>query len=411
MALMALASDIVSAWIIIALACALIILAGILMRQRRELKEQNALLRAKESNLRAVMDNAPVEIFLKDADGRYLEINRQFERLLNVTNDEVRGLYPADIHDPGLAERTREHDLHVLRTGKVLVRDERTRTPEGERVLHTIKFPVRDTQGRITGLGAVISDITADVTARDRARQAEQRLVDAVDALPAGFVFVQPDGRVGMTNRLYQDMLAQLGVDPGSDQDFETLVRLLVRHGAVPEAEGREEDWIADRLAFHDRHGNEIEYQMPDGRWFKAYDRPTSDGGMVGIRVDITDLKRQQEILERAITDRDAAERRFHDIAQVSSDWFWEQDKDLRFTFISDGYIRATGGDISGRIGKTREELIDGDPLILESSDWDWLNRQTAAREAFQDFVYGVFDNPEKPIWVRINGSPIYDEA
>ena len=55
-----------------------------------------------------------------------------------------------------------------------------------------------------------------------------------------------------------------------------------------------------------------------------------------------------------------ASEARIRDFAEMSSDWFWEQDADLRFTWISDG---ATSGYGHGREyrGKTRWELANGD--------------------------------------------------
>ncbi len=73
-------------------------------------------LRASEARLRAILDHAPMEIYLKDLGGRYVEINRRYEDLWGVTNAEVRGKLPGEVHDdPAFAEASRTHDLAVLR--------------------------------------------------------------------------------------------------------------------------------------------------------------------------------------------------------------------------------------------------------------------------------------------------------
>ena len=54
------------------------------------------------------------------------------------------------------------------------------------------------------------------------------------------------------------------------------------------------------------------------------------NGGLAGLRMDITDLKRIQSALHDS-------ERRLRDFAELASDWFWEQDADANFTWFSDG--------------------------------------------------------------------------
>jgi PAS domain-containing protein len=76
---------------------------------------KRALMQAEDhqGRLRAIFDNAPVEMYLKDGEGRYIEINRRFEELFDVKNSEIRGRFPSDIHDTELAETTRAQDLEV----------------------------------------------------------------------------------------------------------------------------------------------------------------------------------------------------------------------------------------------------------------------------------------------------------
>ncbi len=65
-------------------------------------------------------------------------------------------------------------------------------------------------------------------------------------------------------------------------------------NGLYPEAVGREQEWLSERLAHHTLPQSTVEYQIGD-RWLRVEERRTADGGSVGIRVDITDLKKTQE--------------------------------------------------------------------------------------------------------------------
>lgn len=120
-------------------------------------------LRDKERQLDAIFKYSPAEIYLKDAEGRYERISSQFEKIFNVTNEFAEGKFPSDVHHRMLAETTREQDLEVLKTGKVVTREELTVLENDDERLHTlltIKFPIFDDNDRVSGLGAMVTDIT-----------------------------------------------------------------------------------------------------------------------------------------------------------------------------------------------------------------------------------------------------------
>jgi len=143
-------------------------------------------------------------------------------------------------------------------------------------------------------------------------------------------------------------------------------------------------------------------------------DRPARQ--LSGILIDISEQKQREEALraahddlQRAMTARDAAEKRFFDIAEISADWFWEQDADLRFTFISDSFERINGG-MRLHIGKTLHELVADNPKVGRSADWDGLFAKLAARAPFRDFVFRSFGSSDSDYWVRMSGSPFFDK-
>ncbi|MFT5797649.1 MAG: PAS domain S-box-containing protein [Candidatus Azotimanducaceae bacterium] len=137
-----------------------------------------------EGRIQAIFQNAPAEIYLKDEQGRYVMINPEFERLFQVKNADVVGLLPTDIHDEELGAKTRAHDLQVLNEQKTVVRDDTALTNSGLRTLHTIKFPTYDQSGTLTGLGAIVTDVTELRTVEMEFRQFQK--MEAIGQLTGG---------------------------------------------------------------------------------------------------------------------------------------------------------------------------------------------------------------------------------
>ena len=132
-------------------------------------QSKNELLTYKQQ-LDAIMDNAPVEVILKDREGRYLRVNKHCENIFGVKNDDLLGMLPADIHEDTLATASQENDQFVLKSGKAKWCEEITELV-GDSLLHTlsaIQFPIFNGDGEINGVGAIISDITEKVLIKDK---------------------------------------------------------------------------------------------------------------------------------------------------------------------------------------------------------------------------------------------------
>ncbi|MGF1500514.1 MAG: ATP-binding protein [Paracoccaceae bacterium] len=316
-----------------ALAILLVVALLAILALVRMLARRSAALKENRMRLKAIFDHAPVEIYLKDHKGRYLEINKQFERLFGVTNDAVRGKLPADVHDPELAERTRAQDLEVLRRGETITREEVAETKGGTKVLYTIKFPLFDEEGEVSGIGAVVTDLTEQNMVRMRAMELERRLVDAVNSLPDGFVLFDADDRLVTCNERYREFysLARPAIVEGAR--FEDIMRYGLRRGQFPEAVGREAEWLAERLEAHRSGESQFEQLLPEDRWLQIVERRTEDGGTVGFRVDITDLKRQQRAVDAARQRAEAVAgqlrektRKLAQVVEISGIGGWEYD-------------------------------------------------------------------------------------
>ena len=119
--------------------------------------------------------------------------------------------------------------------------------------------------------------------------------------------------------------------------------------------------------------------------------------GLRGILIDITEKKNSEAALRES-------EQRFKDIAEVSSDWIWECDENLRFTYLSERFSQVAGVSTERLLGKTRHEI--GKDII---ADWDTHIAVQEARKPFRAFDYSIKDdNGDTRHWVT-SGRPVFD--
>ena len=111
---------------------------------------------------------------------------------------------------------------------------------------------------------------------------------------------------------------------------------------------------------------------------------------------------------EEVTRDLRKSEARFRDLAEQSSDWYWEQDEQFRFTQMSIGVSRKSGIDFSATIGKTRWEL----PILgVSKAEWATHRAQLERHEPFRDFTYQM-PTPDRGLrWFAISGRPMFDAA
>ncbi|MBY3592158.1 PAS-domain containing protein [Rhizobium bangladeshense] len=131
--------------------------------------------------------------------------------------------------------------------------------------------------------------------AEQEARAAHARLLAALEVVPEGLVLFDEEDRFVLWNKRYEQLYAESGDMLVKGMRFEGRLRAGLKRGQYPEAVGREEEWLAERLAHHAKPSSKHEQRLPGNRWIRIEERQISEGGgSVGIRVDITDLKMQE---------------------------------------------------------------------------------------------------------------------
>lgn len=148
--------------------------------------------------------------------------------------------------------------------------------------------------------------------------------------------------------------------------------------------------------------------QRGEKRFFWTIDRGIAAMGVSMGVVLIGMVWWRQHVLVRMNRSLRESERRFKDFADVSSDWYWEMDADLRYTYVSQRYEDITGHKTSKRIGARR-----WDRALQEDSEASWAahKAEVEARRPFRNFEYTIQGPGGTTIYLSANGVPVFDDA
>ncbi|WP_395331432.1 EAL domain-containing protein [Novosphingobium sp. BL-8H] len=127
------------------------------------------------------------------------------------------------------------------------------------------------------------------------ASRAERLLRDAIEALPQGIVILDEDDRYILWNRRYEEIYCRSADLLKRGEKLGDTLRIGVARGDYPEAIGREEEWLAERVAKLRQPDCRHEQRLSNGRCILIEERKTESGGTIGVRVDITDIKQREE--------------------------------------------------------------------------------------------------------------------
>jgi len=184
-------------WIILVDTLVLIIAAAasILVHQRREMRLTVARQREQAEKLEtlrlldSIAESSTDAIFVKDADSRYVFLNRAAATWLGKAREEVVGLDDRAFYPPDLAARLQAKDREVMASGQAQSYEATYPLAGGERTILMTKGPLRGADGRITGVFGIARDISERKTAEDAIRASEQRYRHLFENMLNGFAY------------------------------------------------------------------------------------------------------------------------------------------------------------------------------------------------------------------------------
>ena len=143
---------------------------------RRESEES---LRRSREHLQFVSDAAGVGVAHCDSDWRFVFVNQTYALRLGLTPDDVVGRTIPEVLGPGVAEAIRPHVERVLSGEPVRFETEVTYPQIGRRYLYCVYTPEVDTEGRVAGWVAAITDLTDRHRLEEELRRSEESLKEA----------------------------------------------------------------------------------------------------------------------------------------------------------------------------------------------------------------------------------------
>ncbi|MZR32087.1 ATP-binding response regulator [Sneathiella litorea] len=185
----------------------------------------------------------------------------------------------------------------------------------------TVEIPAagRDEIGEMTRTLTLFRDslIERDRLAQEReeaqaeARGAQEKLLEAIEAVTDAFALYDAEDRLVISNSKYREMYEHLGlpIEPGIS--YEEIISEAVDKKMIVAAQDNSEQWLKERIIRHRNPTGPYEHLRADGKWLRINEQKTADGGIVGVFTDITEAKAREtelgEMVDRLAEARDVA--------------------------------------------------------------------------------------------------------
>lgn len=377
--------------------CCLFPALFVLHRRNRQLTTASEEIASAAKELTVMSEMAQVAPWHVDGRAGSVRWSPRLRRLLGLPDDAEAGLEATlALLEPASAMRLRTLIARAFAAGHGWDVELSTCAAGGGRRLRCFGQAVHE-GGRVVAIASAMQDVTDGVLARERYEAAQQRLAIATEGANIGLWDWVPATDEAWYNSTWWTML---GYQPGDlatvGTSWITLVHPDDVAGTLDRLEGSLEGGTPVYRA-------EFRMRAKDGawRWILAIGRVVSrdEAGQAtrisGLHLDITERREAEAALA-------ASEERFRCLTAMSSDWYWEQDADLRFVQFSheiEGFWKMR----KELLGKTRRDL----PITLENTTWEEHGAVLDRREPFRDLEYRIEDGGP-PRWFRVSGDPIF---
>lgn len=261
----------------------------------KELKESRALSQA-------LLDNSSSVISVKDVQGRFLLVNREFERVFKVRSEDLIGKTSLEVLPAELIESSMEHDHEVLDNKRVSVSEYKFHVGDREHVMYASKFPIVDEAQNFIGIGSIAVDISEQKQVElERSKNAErlQLTLEAVSA--GGWDWNIATGEMIVSDGWYQAMGYQKDGVHVDIVFWENMIHPNDKENVLSVLNA----CLKDRTPFYTcnyrvrNESGEYHWNMAQGRVIE-YDDSENPARMVGTDTDITQQYYAEEALKQS---------------------------------------------------------------------------------------------------------------
>jgi PAS domain S-box-containing protein len=261
-----------------------------------------------ESRLEAFLDNMPAISYIKDLEGKYLNVNREFERVLKISQKEMLGKTDYDFLSKDVADRLWANDSQAILQQSTIQVEESVEFPDGIHTFFATKFPLRDLQGHIYAIAGISIDVSDRKQTESDLRSSKADLKTAYieqntlfNALTDVILVRNAEGRClkvaptkGVNLKGTQEEVLSKPIQEELPIEVANLILQNI-HKALTTKQMASCDYVL----------------LIDGReiWFSSNISPLTEDTVIQISRDITERKLSEIALAKAKEDAEAATR------------------------------------------------------------------------------------------------------
>ncbi|BAY12184.1 PAS domain S-box protein [Calothrix sp. NIES-2098] len=348
-------------------------------------------LRNTQQQLQAIIDNSPAVIYLVDAENKYLLVNKKFEQLFNLKQEQILKKSIYDIWNQDIAEQFVVHNQQVITNGIPVETEEIVPHADGLHTYLSIKFPLKDANGVVYAICGISTDITERKLVEESLLGFRKAIESTSDAVCMGNILGETIYVNPAFVKLYDYTLEELRAAGGG--------HVIFKYPA-------EFEQIVSSIQSGQSWRGEVSMQARNGRISQVYlcadalkDATGKVLGTVCIHTDVT----QRKLAEESLRLRDRA-------IAACSNGIMIADASIPngpIIYVNSAYERMSGYWASEVIGQSFCLFLNNGINQLE------LQQLNAAMQAGKDcsVILRNYRKDGRISWNELNISPVYDVA
>jgi PAS domain S-box-containing protein len=180
---------------------------AISFQDETEKRTQSRLIKQSEEKYRILVKNIPQKVFMKNHELSYIYCSENFAEDLGITPGEIAGKTDYDFFSIEMADKYRNDDRFILEKGETITLEEEYQVNGNRYWVRTTKTPIKDENGKITGLLGIFEDFTEKMQAQIALMKSEENLREFFEADLTGDYIATTDGKILYCNPAFIEIL------------------------------------------------------------------------------------------------------------------------------------------------------------------------------------------------------------
>jgi PAS domain S-box-containing protein len=268
--------------------------AAKLNREEFRLRKAERIVAESGKKLRDIIDNSPAAIYVKDLNRKFVMVNKTTEKNHGMSEKEIVGKSLSDLFpgNPEAVEVYESNDRKVIESGRFMEFEEQAMLADGLHTYLSLKFPLKDLEGKVYAMCGISTDITYRKNDADK-------FIAILESAPDAIVIVNRDGNIELINRQTEKMFGY-----SRDELIGKKVEVLVPDELMHRHPSHRKEFFENHSVRPMGTGLDLQAKRKDGSLFAVEislsPMDTYDGMLVSASIrDITERKKSERELRK----------------------------------------------------------------------------------------------------------------